>query len=169
MFFLIIFVILTVNIANSQTYESKTETENVLSEKRLDPFLLSSFGISTASNVRNTEITGNSVFLSQIGEFNEANISTNTKSSEINITQNGDYNSTDLRYIANTAVSDLVQNGNFNTIKDYVNDPNIDISLDLKQDGDYLNFQREGVNELTKSLRFIQTEASPSLIIRSYK
>lgn len=168
-YYIIIFTILTVNLLNSQTYTEESEVLDVLKEGQVDPFVLATFGISTEVNTRNFEITGNTVSLKQIGEFNEVNVATRTESSEIIIFQNGDYNNTDLRYVAKTAVSDLIQDGSFNIIRDYVNEPNYDISLDLIQEGDYLNFQREGVNELTKSLRFIQTEASPSIIVRSYK
>jgi len=153
---------------NSQTYAEKNEVEKVLSGEKLEPSILASFGITTTVNPRNSEISGNSVFLNQIGELNEVNISTNTRSSEINVTQNGNYNKTDLRYTAKTAISDILQNGDYNLIKDFVNDPEQDISLDLLQEGDYLNFERQGVNDLTKSLKFRQTEASPSIIIRSF-
>jgi hypothetical protein len=47
-----------------------------------------------------------------------------------------------------------------------VNDPNADISLELEQNGDNY-FERNGVNEITKSLKFKQNEGSPDLIIRS--
>ena len=104
----------------------------------------------------------------QIGDFNTTRIVTRTNASEINLLQNGDYNDTNLDYTANTAVAELVQNGNNNKIKDFVNNPNADISLDLVQDGDYLNFERDGVNELTKSLKFRQSEASPTVIVRSF-
>ena len=134
----------------------------------LTPAILADMGVFTSSNPRNTEITGNSVFLTQIGEMNEVLVTTNTISSEIKIIQNGNSNKTELNYYTLTAVADLVQNGDFNNIKDLVSNPDMDISLELTQQGDNLNFVREGVNELTKSLKFIQTEASPSLIIRSF-
>tara|TARA_R100000655_G_scaffold96027_1_gene138295 strand:- start:209 stop:724 length:516 start_codon:yes stop_codon:yes gene_type:complete len=166
----VLFILLLVSILplKSQTFTEEGEVQKVLKGEKMDPTILASFGITTDINPRNNEINGNSVFLSQIGELNEVNIFTNTRSSEIKISQNGDFNKTDLNYTANTVVTELVQFGNYNLIQDFVNDPREDISLDLIQDGDYLNFQREGVNELTKSLKFRQTEASPSIIIRSY-
>ena len=167
-YLLLFFIFFTLKSMNSQTYAEKSEEEKVLSGETLDPTILASFGLTTTINPRNAEITGNSVFLRQIGELNEVNVLTNTQSSEINITQNGDYNKTDLRYSAKTAVSEIFQNGDYNKIQDFVNDPTQDISLDLLQEGDYLNFERQGVNELTKSLKFKQTQASPSIIIRSF-
>ncbi len=164
----IIFLITTLVTINAQTYTEESEVENVLIGKKIDPNILASFGITTFINPKNTEISGNSVFLAQVGELNEVSIYTNTNSSEINIAQNGNFNKTDLNYTANTAVSELVQYGNYNLIRDFVNAPYEDISLNLIQDGNYLNFQREGVNQLTKSLKFRQTEASPSIIIRSF-
>src|SRR5690606_21444382 len=102
-----------------------------------------------------------------IGEYNTTSIRTRTNASEINVLQNGNSNDANLDYIANTAVTDVIQNGDFNSIRDFVSKPDMDLSLDLIQDGNNLNFVREGANELTKSIKFRQSEASPSLIVRS--
>ena len=66
-------------------------------------------------------------------------------------------------------MADLTQNGDNNLIKDYVYDSSEDIYLNLQQDGDNLTFDKFGSNELTKSLQFRQTEASPKIIIRSFQ
>ncbi len=159
--------------AIAQTYSENSgievKSENViLSGDEITPFSLANLGIGTAPNPKNATISGNSVFVRQVGDFNQTSISTNTQSSEINLLQNGNSNFTKLDYTANTAVADLIQNGNNNIINDFVTTPTLDISLDLVQDGDNLTFIREGANNLTKSLQFKQTEASPTLIIRSF-
>ncbi len=141
---------------------------NIIQNENVSPQMLANLGIITAPNPKNSLIQGNSVYVRQIGDFNTSRIVTNTNASEINLLQNGDYNDTNLDYTANTAVADLIQNGNNNRIRDFANNPDADISLDLIQDGSYLNFEREGVNELTKSLKFRQTEASPTIIVRSF-
>lgn len=155
-----------------QTYiteENNTNGNNsTIQGEEVSPEILANLGILTTPNPRNALIQGNSVFVNQIGDFNTSSISTNTNASEINLLQNGDYNDTTLEYTANTAVAELIQNGNSNRIRDFVNNPDADISLDLTQDGSYLNFEREGVNELTKSLKFRQSEGTPNLIIRSF-
>ncbi|KJJ38289.1 hypothetical protein [Aequorivita vladivostokensis] len=155
-----------------QTYKGEENNNNgdekVVSAENMSPQVLANLGIISTPNPKNALIEGNSVYVRQIGDFNTTRIVTRTNASEINLLQNGDYNDTNLDYTANTAVAELVQNGNNNKIKDFVNNPNADISLDLVQDGDYLNFERDGVNELTKSLKFRQSEASPTVIVRSF-
>jgi len=162
-------LLLIAQVSYGQTYnESTSDEESVISNIELSKSVLSNLGIGTGTNPRNATIEGNSVFLEQIGQYNTTSIKTRTESSEINVLQDGNRNNVDITYEANTAIADLVQNGNNNQIVDFVIDENADISLDLIQDGNNLKFVREGVNSLTKSLKFKQTEASPVLIIRSY-
>ncbi len=156
----------------SQTYnddEQTTEDEVIEIEvSNATPTLFGNLGINNDINPRNSQIQGNSLFLTQIGELNVANISTATVSSEINVRQEGTGNRTDLFYQARTAIADIEQTGDFNVVLDVVNSPSEDVSLQLEQQGDNLRFERIGVNSITKSLIFRQTEASPSLIIRSF-
>lgn len=156
----------------SQTYKPEENNangqKNIIQGEQISPEMLTNLGIMTTPNPKNAIIQGNSVYIRQIGDFNTSRIATNTNASEINLLQNGDYNDTNLDYTANTAIANLIQNGNNNRIRDFANNPNADISLELTQEGSYLNFEREGVNELTKSLKFRQTEASPTIIVRSF-
>ncbi len=166
---LFISLLIFVQVSFAQTYnEGETNEETIIkNDLELSKKFFGDFGIGTETNPRNFQITGNTLFLTQIGEFNSASIITETNASEINISQNGDVNNVELSYIANTAIANLEQNGDYNIIKDFVINENADISLDLTQDGDGLIFVREGANSLTKSLKFRQSEASPTLIIRS--
>lgn len=154
----------------SQTYKTDNNKsgDKIEIAPNMSPDVLAGLIINTNPNPKNAIIAGNSVYLQQIGDYNTTRIVTRTNASEINVTQNGDYNDTHIDYTANTAIVDLVQNGNSNRFRDVVNDPDANISVDLVQEGSYLNFEREGVNELTKSLKFRQTEASPTIIVRSY-
>ncbi|MAB57741.1 MAG: hypothetical protein CL524_09385 [Aequorivita sp.] len=164
--------ILMVTSVWGQTYnreESSTNiNEKVINVENMSPQFLENLGIISVPNPKNSQIEGNSVYVQQIGSYNITNIKTQTNASEINLIQEGDFNETNLDYTANTAVADLVQKGSNNRIKDFVNNPDVDISLDLIQEGNYLNFERQGVNELTKSLKFRQSEASPTVIVRSF-
>lgn len=158
----------------SQTFADDDEPDNnsdetLVRDNVVTPRIFRSLGINNAPNPRNSQIQGNRVFLTQIGELNRVAILTNTEASEINLTQNGEGNRTLLNYTARTAVADLVQNGDSNGILDFVYRPGSDISLDLTQDGNNLYFERFGANRLTESLKFKQTEASPTVIIRSYQ
>ena len=165
-------IIFAPSLVTSQTYKPDKKnnadgSEVVLQGQNVNPEMMANLGIFSDPNPRNATIQGNSIFLRQIGDYNTASIQSRTNASEINVLQNGNSNDTQLNYIANTAVTDVVQNGDFNRIKDFVNNPDLDISLDLMQDGNNLNFERDGANELTKSIKFRQSEASPSLIVRS--
>tara|TARA_R100000935_G_scaffold9625_1_gene19551 strand:- start:34054 stop:34584 length:531 start_codon:yes stop_codon:yes gene_type:complete len=162
-------VMFCVTIAMGQTYKEEEEngtqlrdTENTTLQE------LQLLGIDNSPNPRNAEITGNAVFVRQIGEFNQANFKIAANASEININQNGDNNLADLEYQVNTAVTNLQQNGDFNTLVDFVIDGTEDVSLDLEQNGDGMYFERFGSNAITRSLRFKQTEASPTIIVRSF-
>ncbi len=167
--FLSLMFIVGVQKSYGQTYnEEETNTETIKNNEELKRSIFANFGIGTSVNPRNYQISGNSLFLTQIGEYNISSIITETNASEININQNGDVNKVDINYVANTAIANLTQNGDNNRISDFVRDRNADISLDLTQNGDGLIFVRKGVNSLTKSLKFRQTEASPILIIKSY-
>ena len=164
----LLIALFSMQLSMAQTYTNKTVNDKErIENENIARSILTSFGVDNSTNTRNFSIDGNSVFLKQIGDFNTVSVATSTVASEINVLQNGDGNDVNLKYRANTAVADLVQNGNDNKISDYVSNRSLDVSLELTQDGNGLIFERDGANELTKSLKFIQTEASPKLIIRS--
>jgi len=163
------FAVFSLQYLQAQTFSR--DSQNTDGQTQVDvnssPLLLANLGILAAENPRNALITGNTVFLRQVGDQNQASVIANTNSSEIKLLQNGNRNFTGLNYTANTAITNLIQNGDNNRILDYVNDPSANISLDLLQDGSYMNFEREGANGLTKSIKFRQSEATPNIIIRS--
>lgn len=167
--FLILLFCFSVIICNAQNYsedESDDNLETELTNNAIPVFDL--LGIDNSINSINQNIEGNSIFLRQIGDFNNVNVSVRSTSSDINIVQNGSTNDTFLQYQVNSAFTDILQNGNDNNITDFVINPQEDISLDLQQQGNYLTFERYGSNSLTRSLKFTQTEASPTIIIRSF-
>ncbi len=172
-------IFLTAQVGISQTYTGNNanntaptaqeiEDEIVLENEQVTPEVLSAIGIGTRLNPRNATVQGNQVFIEQVGDFNEAQVTTRTNASDISLEQRGNSNFSSLNYTANTAIADIVQNGNNNQLKDFVNQPGADISIDLIQEGNGLNFERNGANNLTKSIQFRQTESTPNLIIRSF-
>ena len=167
-FFLVFFITCAFsNKSYSQTYKENETAEAQIEKEPMTAQMLQSLGITINPEVNFDVVQGNSVFLTQIGEFNSAKIFTSTENSDIKLDQEGNYNTTSLSYRARTAIADLKQEGDYNRITDIINNPDLDVSIQLDQQGDYLNFERQGVNNLTKSLKFTQTNASPSLIIRS--
>ncbi|MGY5847096.1 hypothetical protein ACW6QP_06720 [Salegentibacter sp. HM20] len=162
-----VFILLTSHL-KAQTYIEPTDKDLVEEGKELSPVVLSQLGIFTEMNPRIAEIRGNSVFLEQVGDMNRVNIATQTLNSEIRVEQNGNLNNTQLNYVARTAFAELGQFGDNNVIRDFVNAPGEDISLELQQSGNDQLFERNGINELTRSIRFNQTNATPVIIINSY-
>ena len=157
------------SIISGQTYSNEQDdSQGVAETNELSrASFLSTFGLSTSTRTLDSNQSGNSIFLTQIGELNKISVGVKAEASEINLSQNGNKNLTQLNYNVNTVFAEIAQNGNNNAVFDFINNPSSDIALELQQNGDNLNFERQGANALTESLRFIQTEASPNLIIRS--
>lgn len=163
---LILFGLLT----NAQTYndESETQEEIVIEVSNATPMLFEALGITNQANPRSATLQGNNLFLRQVGEFNVANITTATEASDINVEQEGDNNNVTLSYRTRTAIAGIRQLGDENIVLDFVDRPGSDASIDLQQTGDGLRFVREGTNSITESLKFRQTEAAPTIIVRSF-
>lgn len=156
--------------ATAQTYgeEEMTTEEQVIQVTNATPMLFQTLGINNEANPRSATLTGNNLFLQQAGSLNRANIATVTEASDIRVDQNGDRNTVTLAYRTRTAITDIKQLGDDNTIVDFVNRPGTDASIDLQQTGNGLRFERQGTNSITESLKFRQTEAAPTIIIRSF-
>lgn len=170
--FILTLLLCTSQISWSQNYsddEDDTEETTVteVNGTNVSPTFFNSF-FDTAPNAKLATVQGNSVFIRQIGESNLVAASVQSNASDINLNQNGDFNDVRLVYNVNKVVADLNQNGDNNQIKDYVLDTSADISLDLTQNGDNLKFERFGSNEISKNIKFTQTAASPTIIIRSF-
>ena len=175
---LIVLFIGTTSLSFSQTYTDDEEIEQTVDvevnssdtdiEENNATVVFDALGIDNSPNPLNGTLQGSKVFLQQIGDLNNANVSVIANSSDISIVQNGNLNNTFLDYQVRTVITDIIQNGDGNVLSDFVNNPLEDISLNIEQQGNYLSFERFGSNELTKSLKFIQTEASPSIIVRSF-
>lgn len=170
---IICFIVPAISIA--QTYENDPESEEVNGEEiiidntNVNTQVLNELGFDTSFNPDPSTIVGNLVTVQQIGEFNIANVATNTQTSDISILQNGNNNQVDLVYNSLSVFAQLNQEGNSNQVIDFVSDSNANPALDLTQQGNNLSFERYGVNNLTNSLKFTQTEASPAIIVRSYQ
>ncbi len=165
-FFLTLFIMYAP--LHAQTYKNENNSPvTMLQAKEINPSTLVGFGIMTP-NSQNQSTTGNTIFLSQVGNTNTANIQVFAQNSDLNLSQRGEANEISLDYTVKSVYAALSQQGNQNTITDFVNDPTASTSLELEQNGNYLNFERNGVNELTNSLKFKQNGNGQSLIVRSF-
>lgn len=160
----IIMMLLALQFSIAQNYSADESTEQDKTIQQLQ--MIDLFTIQN-NQARLNNLTSKSIKLQQIGDLNTASARVRANASDIKITQNGNENNVALDYNVNKVITSLEQNGSNNNITDYVNSTNAEITLDLTQQGDNLNFIREGINDLTKSIRFRQTEASPEIIIRS--
>lgn len=170
--FFVLVMIFVAQLGWSQTYtededESNTQASTELNGQQVSQTVFNSF-FDTTQNTELSTVSGNSVSITQVSSFNTTVVRVASRASDINIAQNGNDNTVGLFYQVDAVVTDLQQNGNDNTILDYVIDPSAEVSLDLTQNGDNLTFDRFGANNITKNIKFTQTEASPTIIIRSF-
>lgn len=174
-FLVALLVGLFTQLSIAQTFENDTQSEEVSGEEiiidntTVDTNVLNALGFQTSFAPQPNTIVGNLVTIRQIGDFNRVNIATRTQSSDINVSQNGANNEVDLSYNSQSVFALLNQQGDSNRIIDFVSEPNANPALDLTQQGNNLSFERYGVNNLTNSLKFTQTPASPAIIVRSYQ
>ena len=156
----------------SQTYSSDVNSENSEASTTVNgqEFSQSQFAsfFDTTPNTRLESIQSNSLVIEQVGSNNNVSAKVATRASDINVYKNGLNNNIGLTYKVDAVVATLEQNGNENTILDYVIDPSAKVSLELKQNGNNLTFDKFGTNNITKNIKFNQTEASPTIIIRSF-
>ena len=113
---------------------------------------------------------GSTVFINQIGEGNMVNAqlrATNTANSTFH--QNGDFNSINSSISARNIENTIIQNGTNNRILDYANSPNQDVSLNLNQQGNDLNFERFGSNSIGDQIQFNMTGSFKTIIVRNFK
>lgn len=160
------FVFFSVITTLGQTYV-ETDEVNTNNPETVTQ-LFQGLGIDTSVNPRSATLEGSSVFVRQIGEINRVKFSVISTANDINVIQNGNNNLTDLTYNVKTAIANIAQNGDFNTVRDFVLNPAEDVSLELTQQGNGIYFERFGSNSITRSLKFNQTEASPTIIVRSF-
>ncbi|WP_452223784.1 hypothetical protein [Lacinutrix chionoecetis] len=159
-------------ISWSQTYSADDDTESTEASTTVNgqEFSQSQFSsfFDTTPNPTLDVIDSNAIAIEQVGANNNVSAKVASRASDINIYQNGLNNDVSLAYKVDAVVATLEQNGNDNTILDYVIDPNAKVSLELQQNGNNLTFDKFGTNNITKNIKFTQTEASPTIIIRSF-
>jgi len=168
----LLILLMSVHLGWSQTYsddddDESTEASTTVNGQEFSQAQFSSFFDTTPNEALQT-INNNSIFLEQVGSNNRSTVRVASRASDINVSQNGLRNNVDLTYRVDAVVTTLGQNGNDNRISDYVIDPNAQVSLELQQNGNNLTFDKFGTNNITKNIKFTQTEASPTVIIRSF-
>ncbi len=117
----------------------------------------------------NPRVTGNQIFIEQVGRDNVINFEIVASKSEVRYNQNGEGNVIDASIMANTYNSEIFQNGSDNRIIDEITSSTDNVVLNLTQDGQFQNFERYGSNSIGDKLEFNMSGNFNSLIVRNYK
>jgi len=170
--FCLFFLVLITQFSWCQNYsENENESNKIantqLNGQQVSQSLFNSFFDTTPNKALST-VNGNSLSIVQASSFNTAEVKVAARASDIKINQNGNENRVGLFYKVDAVVTDIKQNGDENTVLDYVINPSSEVSLNIEQNGDNLTFDRFGANSITKNIKFTQTTASPTIIIRSF-
>jgi len=117
--------------------------------------------------INNNYSLGNSVNISQIGFNNYINAQTKSDYSNIELVQNGDSNFIDIHVNAPKVSENIIQNGNNNTFSDITYYSNLNVEMQLIQNGDNLSLNKIGVNSLTNKLQLVQEGSFKTITIIS--
>ncbi len=166
-FFLFIFI-LAVGIVNAQTYttQSGTDALDAFNSKTSQLGFLSS---QTQQNYFNNAATAsNNVFIRQVGDGNNASVSSRTADGDINVLQNGSDNDLYVDISAETIKQTIVQNGDNNSI--YHTNPFRLQSHEsqILQNGNNQNLEWFGENSLSEKMKISMQGENQSVIVRSF-
>ncbi len=144
------------DITDSDYRELKQEELNIISQ------------LSTASLNTTPAVTGNTIFIQQIGNQNYVNAQIKAERSTINLYQEGKFNEIELQETSKEVFKELRQIGDDNVIVDFSFNPELNTQLELNQIGNNLTFERIGTNELSKNLKFNMKGNNQTIIVRSF-
>lgn len=119
-----------------------------------------------ASHVVSAELSN--VFIQQIGNKNSINANIQSEFIDLQLFQTGSGNHINLEETSLEVSKKITQIGNDNTIMDMSFNPLMSTNLELIQEGNDLNFERFGSNELSNNLKFKMTGTSKTILIRSF-
>ncbi|TPN84539.1 hypothetical protein [Aquimarina algicola] len=167
-------LLLLVLISSSLSYAQNTNTEeSLILDTDQDRFI----ALSQVNNLFNQNDAQsnalindgiNAVFIQQIGNNNLVFSNITAESSNVRIVQNGDENRVTINESAREVTKTITQLGTNNAILDVSFNPEISTNLELTQEGNNLNFERFGSNELSNNLKFKMSGESRTIIIRSF-
>ncbi|UAM99144.1 hypothetical protein K8354_04795 [Polaribacter litorisediminis] len=113
--------------------------------------------------------SANNIFLTQIGNMNEAYTTINSSESTLNILQEGNKNNIDINLKANKISGNILQKGNYNKITDYNYVRSEFIDSKYSQMGNNLTIEKFGSNSLTDAITINLKGNNRTVLIRSYK
>ena len=152
----------------SQQGELESYSSDIFNSDQESLNLLSSLNLNQL-NRENYELFNqeNSILIQQIGDYNTVYSKTQSSQSNLILTQNGDYNNIDLQVTAPTINGTIIQNGNNNSVYDNIYYSNLDILLNVIQNGDNLSVNRIGVNSLSNKIQLVQEGSFKTITVIS--
>ena len=155
---------------NKQTTEPSSYSSDVFESEANGLNLLSGLNATSQVNQEDNlvnQYAQNSVFINQIGYNNYINTQTTSKSSNIELNQNGDFNFIDINVSAPSITENIIQNGNNNSVTDNIYYSNLEVGLNLIQNGDNLSLNRIGANSISNRLQLVQEGSFKTITVIS--
>lgn len=112
--------------------------------------------------------TGSSVFINQIGQNNDAQISVKATNSFINLLQNGLSNTTLIDVTAFEVNQNITQNGDDNRLYNFSNNPSALQNMEVLQNGNNQDITVFGSNSLSENIKITMQGNDRSLIVRNF-
>ncbi|MDT0646768.1 hypothetical protein RM545_08705 [Zunongwangia sp. F260] len=110
----------------------------------------------------------NNIYIAQVGEGNSSYVNMTAEDSNLNLNQEGSYNTIHLEAHVRSMEGTVTQNGNSNFVLNLASDPNLDVPINVRQNGNNLNFESYGVNSIGSKLMFQMTGDANSIIVRNF-
>ncbi len=118
-------------------------------------------------NPNRVATVNNSVFINQIGDFNDAVVNAQANDLSIEIVQQGDDNNVYLNSRALSIDQKVIQQGNNHNFVDFSYSSNIH-NLELIQTGNSQNLILYGENSISENMKIRMDGDSQSLVVRNF-
>ena len=128
---------------------------------------LQNSGNTTTKSVNRALRGENSVFINQIGDYNNVQVNASAKELDIEVVQNGDGNSVYLNSKAGKIEQKIFQQGDNHNIVDFSYSSNVH-NLELIQSGNSQNLILYGENSISEKMKIKMDGDSQSLVIRNF-
>ncbi|MEX0996501.1 MAG: hypothetical protein WDZ45_05605 [Flavobacteriaceae bacterium] len=154
------------------TLEAQTFSESQQAEIESFQSKASAFSFISSQNqqtARSNQVTeGSSVFINQVGENNDAQVSVNATNSFVNLLQNGFSNLTLLDLTALDITQNITQNGENNRLYNFSNNPSAIQNMEIIQSGINQDITIFGSNSLSENIKINMQGNDRSLIVRNF-
>lgn len=165
--FLFVLVFLCAFLGNAQEIKSDASTAtNTFLNKELAT--LKNVELNDSKSTKNNVLNRNIVQISQLGQYNDADIRIKSSNSNLEVFQDGSNNSLQLQKSAKQINQTIVQSGNNNFISDISSYYGKSIDMSINQEGNNLKLVNSGTNSISKDLKISQQGNSGNIFIFNY-